>query len=43
MPTLTEEAEVIRHLSVSANRLLPVATKVTEFQLFLINNNLQAS
>ena len=43
MPALAEEGDVIRHLRVNAKRLLPVANKVTEFQLFLINKNLKAA
>jgi hypothetical protein len=43
MPALTEEGDVIRHLTISAKRLQPIVNKVTEFQLFLINKNLKAA
>ena len=43
MPTVVEEADVIRHLTISTKRLQPMAAKLTEFQLFLINRNLHAA
>ena len=36
MPVLTDEGDVIRHLTVSAKRLQPVAAAVSEYHLFLI-------
>jgi hypothetical protein len=44
MSTLAEESDdVIRHLTVSARKLQPVAVKASEYQLLLINRGFQAA